>query len=145
MNPVISFLRSIRKQQRATRVLFFWTVVIVVVPLALYVWSVSFYQTLQRVTVSQQIPESSQETFGRQAAARFAQMLDQARQGLMYVQHAVGSGFSNLHIGDWIAERFRVLRGVPDVQPALPDHSPVLLPVAGQAASTTPAIASPNW
>ena len=138
MNPVISFLRSIRKQPRATRVLFFWAVVAIVVPVALYVWSMSFYQTLQRVTVSQQLPESSQQTFGRQALARTAYMLDLARQGFFYVEHAITSGVSDLHIGEWLAERLRVLRGIPDVQPALPDVSPVSLPVAGQASSSAP-------
>ena len=145
MNQVISFLRSIRKQPRRTRVMFFWAVVLVIVPLALYVWSISFYQTLEQVTLGQQGQESAQQSFGRQVVARAGQALGQAGTGLSYLGQAVVNGATNLRIGSWIMDRVRLMQGHPEIQPASPDVSSVTLPVASPESSTTPLLSPSNF
>lgn len=142
MNPVFAFLKNIRKQPRRTRVIFFWILMIAIVPVAFYAWSVSFYQTLQQVTTAQQTPEPARTAFGPEILARFQNIAEQAGKGFLYVGHAISSSAANINPWGWLMERVRVLRGIPDIQPAVPDFSSVPLPVASQDASSTP-IGSP--
>ena len=135
---VFDFLRTIRKQPRHVRARVFMALVIIIVPLALYIWGISFYQGLRMIALDAGQTHEEQPTLGQQALVRVSDIFNRSRQGFAYVTTSITSSIRAIHVSEWIATLVRKVQGKPEIQPVTPNASDAILPFSSPVVSVTP-------